>query len=276
MIDDYNVDLDRIIITGDSGGGHMTLLMAGKYPDLWSAAAAWCPVTDLREWWELQSGYAADVVAVTGGTPGRSPVIDFEYARRSPRTFMTNLAHLPVLLGHGDSDPIIPVAQSWRSFRALKTLPEHETLFYVFSGGHTGLQSFGLDWCAERSAPRQTPTELHLVTDESKSYYWTDLQMSDETRLARADVVLGDDALSVATENLASLALDLGGLTLPRSGMTLAVRNDHALTLRLRGAPEATRVDGAADWCRVGGSSGEALEMRIEPAVEARSVSLAW
>ena len=42
MIEHYAVDPERIYLTGDSGGGHMTLLMAGKYPDLWAAAAAGC------------------------------------------------------------------------------------------------------------------------------------------------------------------------------------------------------------------------------------------
>jgi pimeloyl-ACP methyl ester carboxylesterase len=53
MIERYNVDEDRVYLTGDSGGGHMTLLMAGKHPDLWAAAAAWVPVTDLRDWWSV-------------------------------------------------------------------------------------------------------------------------------------------------------------------------------------------------------------------------------
>ena len=35
MVEQFNVDEARVYLTGDSGGGHMTMLMAGKWPDLW-------------------------------------------------------------------------------------------------------------------------------------------------------------------------------------------------------------------------------------------------
>jgi len=276
MAQAYNVDRDRIYLTGDSGGGHMTLLMAGKYPDLWAAVAAWVPVTDLREWWEVQNAYAADVEAITGGRPGESPEIDFEYLRRSPRTFMPNLAHLPVLLAHGDRDPVIPVEQSWRTFRALDAVPAHGTVLHVFSGGHMSRAAYGLDWCARYVRSAAPPAEMHLVTDESKSYYWADLLVADETRLARADIVLGEGAMSVATENLRALTLDLNDLPLPEDGLFLGVRNAGELRLTLRGAPEAARAVCEGDWARpVEGEAGQ-IVLTVAPAQEARSLRLAW
>ncbi len=275
VVEEYNVDAGRVYITGASGGGHMALLMAGKYPDLWAAAAAWVPVTDLREWWEVQHGYAAHVEAITGGKPGDSPAIDFEYVRRSPRTFMSNLAHLPVLFAHGDRDGAIPVEQSWRTFRALDAVPRHRTLLHIFSGGHEGHTRFGLDWLAEHVRPTEPPTELHLVTDESKSYYWADLGMADLTRLARADLTLGEDALSVATENLVALTLDLGDLSLPDGGLFVSAVNDLPLALTLLGAPEGTRVEVEGDWAtRVEGADGIAVQ--IAPSPEPRSLRIAW
>jgi len=276
MIEHFHVDETRVYLTGDSGGGHMTMLMAGKWPDLWSAVAAWVPVTDLREWWSVQNGYAKDCVAVCGGEPGASPEVDFEYARRSPRTFMTNLAHIPVLLGHGDSDGTIPVEQSWRTFRALKDIPHHNTLFYVFSGGHTGLQTLGLDWCVEHTGSAPPARELHLVTDESKRYYWAELRVADESRLATADVVPAEDALSIATTNLDALSLDLADQPLPEDGLTLAVRNDLPLRLRLDGAPAGTRVDNTGGWAEVIERSDEGLGLSVAPSDEARSLTLAW
>ncbi|MFP4249857.1 MAG: alpha/beta hydrolase family protein [Armatimonadota bacterium] len=276
IIERFDVDEQRIYLTGDSGGGHMALLMAGKWPDLWSAAAAWVPVTDLREWWEVQNGYAKDVVAMTGGEPGERPEVDFEYARRSPRTFMTNLAHLPVLLGHGDSDPTIPVEQSWRTFRQLRDLPAHNTLFHVFSGGHTGLQTFGLDWCVEHAGSASPARELHLVTDESKSYYWADLTVADETRLATADVVPGEDTLSVATTNLEALTLDLSDAPPFAGDLTLAVRNDLPLRLELAGPESAARMTCEGEWATVVERSGSGLVLSIEQSDVTRSLSLTW
>lgn len=276
MIEQFNVDTGRVYITGDSGGGHMTLLMAGKHPDLWSAAAAWVPVTDLREWYELESGYSKDIVAITGGEPGESAAVDFEYIRRSPRTFMTNLAHVPVLFGLGDSDPVIPAEQSWRTFRALKDIPAHNTLFYVFSGGHTGLQNFGLDWCVEHTGTARPARELHIVTDESKSYYWADLRMADATRLATVDIVPAEDALSVATTNLNALGLDLTDQPLSDGGLTLAFRGDLPLRVALQGLPPAARMSCEGGWASVVEQSDEALVLSVEPSEEARSLTLAW
>jgi len=276
MIERYNVDEARVYLTGDSGGGHMTMLMAGKWPDLWAGAAAWVPVTDFRDWWSVQNGYAKDVVAVTGGEPGDSPEVDFEYARRSPRTFMTNLAHIPVLFGHGDRDGTIPVEQSWKSFRALADLPAHNTLFYVFSGGHMGLQTFGLDWCVEHTGTAAPARELHLVTDESKSYYWADLRMADETRLATADIVPAEDVLSIAAANLDALTLDLSEQPLPEDGLTVAVRCDLPLTLALRALPAGATMTCEGGWATIAEQSDEALALSVRPTEEARSLTLAW
>ena len=37
------IDSSRIYIVGGSGGGHMTLLMLGRHPELFAAGAAFCP-----------------------------------------------------------------------------------------------------------------------------------------------------------------------------------------------------------------------------------------
>lgn len=273
MIEHYAVDPERIYLTGDSGGGHMTLLMAGKYPDLWAAAAAWVPVTDLREWWELGHGYAPHVEAVTGGRPGDSVEVDFEYLRRSPRTFMTNLAALPVLLAHGDRDPTIPVEQSWRTFRALADLPGHHTLLQIFSGGHTGHTRFGLDWMAQYKRTSNPPTELHLVTDESQAYYWAELTVDEPLLLGRADLVLGADALSVATTNLSALRLDLAGLPLPEGGPVVGVVNDRPLTLTLTNVPDGVEVTCPGDWAQAV-AGAEDIVLEIASSLEARSLRL--
>gem|GEM_PF-6396131 len=274
MIERYNVDTGRVYLTGDSGGGHMTLLMAGKHPDLWAAAAAWVPVSDLRDWWSAGNAYAKDVVAVTGGEPGASPEVDFEYARRSPRTFMTNLAHLPVLLGHGDCDPTIPVEQSWQTFRMLGNLPAHNTLLHVFSGGHEGLQTFGLDWCVEQTGSSAPARELHLVTDESKSYYYACLQVADGGRLATADVIPADDAISIATANLVGLTLDLSEQPLAAGPLAIAVRNDVAMVLTLRGIAPQRRVECDGAWASPTGESDGSVTVMIQPGAEARSFML--
>ena len=44
------IDAARIYIVGGSGGGHITLLMLGRHPELFAAGAAFCPISDLARW----------------------------------------------------------------------------------------------------------------------------------------------------------------------------------------------------------------------------------
>src|SRR5579872_506562 len=41
----------RVFLTGISGGGHMTMLMAARYPMLWDAVSEWVGISDLRQWY---------------------------------------------------------------------------------------------------------------------------------------------------------------------------------------------------------------------------------
>ena len=81
------IDPERIYAIGVSGGGMMTLLAAARMPDVWAAASAWVPVTDLAAWHAdslaRKNKYAREIERVCGGLPGASPEIDAAYASRS-------------------------------------------------------------------------------------------------------------------------------------------------------------------------------------------------
>ena len=53
---EYEVDTERIYLAGVSGGGHMTMLMAGRYPAMWAAASAWVGISDLAAWHRKHAG----------------------------------------------------------------------------------------------------------------------------------------------------------------------------------------------------------------------------
>ncbi len=227
-----NVDASRIYITGGSGGGHMTCLMVCKYPDVFAAAAAWCPITDLRAWHAQQNSYAAHVEAVCGGKPGDSPEVDFEYARRSPRTFITNAANAHLLIGHGDKDYTIFVEQSWETYLRLKPLPAHGVVFQSWSAGHADKAGEGLDWASAFRLSAVPPQRLDIVTDEAKSYFWLHLTPADALTPGRCtavvvrkgDTIAGDKTvaettLTLTTEGLARVHVDLRalGLASPRA-----------------------------------------------------------
>ena len=44
------IDKKRILLVGTSGGGYMSLLMAGRAPNLWAGVSAWVPISDLAAW----------------------------------------------------------------------------------------------------------------------------------------------------------------------------------------------------------------------------------
>ena len=120
-----NIDKDRIYIIGGSGGGHMTLLMAGRHPEVFAGAAAFCPITDLARWQndstKRKNHYARNLVSVCGGLPTERPD---EYARRSPLTWLpaARKANLPVYIATGIHDGhtgSVPVGHAIRAFNAL-------------------------------------------------------------------------------------------------------------------------------------------------------------
>jgi poly(3-hydroxybutyrate) depolymerase len=222
----YRVDESRIYIIGGSGGGHMSLMMAGKYPDLWAGVSAWCPVSSLSDWHAQQNSYAPHIEAVAGGKPGDSAEVDFEYLRRSPRTFLTNAANTNVQICHGDKDPTIWVTQTWKTYEVLRPL-KHRAEFYSWSGGHDMLTERGFEWLSHQVKPQATPLAQHIVTDEAKSHFWLYVAPGAANTLAKCDAVLTpatpakDDEpakparLTVALEQAKEARLDLGALSLP-------------------------------------------------------------
>ena len=88
------VDEGRIFLIGASGGGYMSLLMAGQAPDLWAGVSAWASIADLAAWYaethERRLKYAREILLSCGGAPGSSAKVDEEYRQRSP---LTHLSH---------------------------------------------------------------------------------------------------------------------------------------------------------------------------------------
>ena len=124
-----DVDPRRVFIAGGSGGGHMTLLMAGRHPELWAGCAAFCPITDLARWHADSllahpgrgKAYARMMEASCGGTPETKPE---EYAHRSPLTYLAaaRQAGVPVYIATGIHDGwrgSVPVGHAFRAFNAL-------------------------------------------------------------------------------------------------------------------------------------------------------------
>ncbi|MCA9039128.1 MAG: prolyl oligopeptidase family serine peptidase [Planctomycetaceae bacterium] len=128
MTKNYQIDPTRIYLAGTSGGGHMSMLMAAKHPERFSAVSAWVGISDLNAWYAFHTkngepkGYALNVKASCGGQPGESDEIDAEYRARSPLFHLSNTGDLAVDIAAGIHDGhtgSVPVSHSLNAFNII-------------------------------------------------------------------------------------------------------------------------------------------------------------
>ena len=124
----WHVDSSRIYMAGVSGGGHMSLLMAGHHPDQFSAVSSWVGPTDLADWYRfhLKDGkpqkYATMISKSLSGPPGIAQDIDSDYHDRSPVFHLHQVGDLPISIWTGVQDGhagSVPIRHSLRAFNAI-------------------------------------------------------------------------------------------------------------------------------------------------------------
>ncbi len=117
----YPVDRRRIYLLGLSGGGYMTMLMAGHHPEPWAAASAWVGISDLPTWYTAHAGdrYGAMMRACFGAGPAESAAIGAEYRARSPLTYLSRRQAVPLDLAAGRFDSTVAVSHTLHAFQAI-------------------------------------------------------------------------------------------------------------------------------------------------------------
>ena len=120
----YPVDEDRVYLVGASGGGHMTLLMAGRHPEVWAAASAYVGISDLAAWHKLHAGdrYGEMLRLSCGGAPGDSPEVDRQFRQRSPLTHLHRAADVALDINTGIHDGhtgSVPIRHSLDAFNVI-------------------------------------------------------------------------------------------------------------------------------------------------------------
>ncbi len=126
-IEQGGVDRDRVFVIGYSGGGMMSLLVAGRHSDRFAGAVSWVPVYDLVDWYAYvrsnnpQAAYDEQIFASCGGDPTSGPEARRSCQHRSPAAHVHGAAeaNVPVYIGHGVSDGIVPPDYGVRAFNDL-------------------------------------------------------------------------------------------------------------------------------------------------------------
>lgn len=128
--DQWNIDPDRIGVTGASAGGHLSLILATKggpgdpkaedpierASSEVQAAAVFYPPTDYRNWAE-PGDMAVGVGKQARWQPAFGPESETAEGRIELGHAMSSIYHInretaPVYIIHGDMDPIVPLFQA--------------------------------------------------------------------------------------------------------------------------------------------------------------------
>lgn len=149
---DYKIDTRRIVAMGNSAGGHLALT-TGVVPasaglerqcpgseDLKVAAILdWYGITDVNE---LLDGPNTKSYALTwlGNQPNREQIAK----RVSPLTYV-RAGLPPIMIIHGDADPIVPYTQSIRLNKALDDAGVPHEFMTIPGGKHGGFSGPEMD-----------------------------------------------------------------------------------------------------------------------------------
>ncbi|MEY2243081.1 prolyl oligopeptidase family serine peptidase [Streptomyces sp. BF23-18] len=128
-------DPDRLILTGGSWGGYLTLLGVGTQPDAWALGIAAVPVADYVTAYEdeMEALKAMDRTLL-GGTPEEVPE---RFEASSPLTYV-DAVKVPVYISAGVNDPRCPIRQIDNYVTRLASREAvHEV--YRYDAGHGSL-----------------------------------------------------------------------------------------------------------------------------------------
>ncbi len=137
VVADGIADPTRIVLSGASWGGYLTLLGLGTQPERWALGVAGVPVADyvaaFEDEMEPLKSYDR---ALFGAAPADEPEL---YRVRSPITYIGDV-RVPVMILAGENDPRCPIRQIDNYITRLDELGKpHEVL--RFDAGHGSLRT---------------------------------------------------------------------------------------------------------------------------------------
>ncbi|RPI26590.1 MAG: S9 family peptidase [Chloroflexota bacterium] len=136
LASDPRVDVSRAGVVGRSYGGYMSLTMASRHPELWSAAVDMFGPYDLLTFSDRIPETWKPYFAIALG----DPVKDRDFlVERSPRTYMNQLA-CPLLVIQGKNDPRVVERESRDVVEQLRTQGKDVEYLMFENEGHDVLK----------------------------------------------------------------------------------------------------------------------------------------
>jgi acetyl esterase/lipase len=150
----YNFDVNRIVLTGQSAGGHLSLITGMLPPDTpldlgcpgdrgsdpvntaplkVAAIVNWYGITDVTEMLNDGANRRAYAVMWMGSMPNRKEIADMVSPLKYVRAGLP-----PIMMIHGDADPTVPYTQAQRLDQALDKAGVPNEFFTVPGGKHGG------------------------------------------------------------------------------------------------------------------------------------------
>lgn len=113
-----NLDADRVMVTGGSYGGHMTLAISTYYPDRIKCSVDIVGMSNLRTFLENTEPYRRDLRRVEYGDE-RDPKMREFMERTAPLNNVKKISK-PMFIIQGKNDPRVPASEAEQMVKALK------------------------------------------------------------------------------------------------------------------------------------------------------------
>ncbi len=207
--DEFNIDPDRIYVTGWSMGGTGSFHLPGRYPDIFAARFPKAGNADFTAW---EEAWKEDRQRMDSP---RLPERMFLRWETAPVTFAENFLHTPIAIEHGALDSINPVNHSRNMAGRLKQLGYKKVTFKAGDGGHGWGSMFSerWEWMKPHRRTKHPKRVRHKISKlrHGKAWWLTITRLSKRMKLAEIDMqVVSNRRIEVKRlDNIEGFALAL-------------------------------------------------------------------
>lgn len=201
---EFNIDSDRIILSGYSMGGMGVWTIGGHYPDKFAALWAMSSRADFYMWKDLSPDELA---------PFKTKLAEREFGAN----LMPNYRHLPAFLVHGDMDFAISPEQSARMYRRLKDRGNDVRYHKRTGKGHlffyrrTETDAEIVEWLKEQKRVKDPSTVTYRTYDlRYNEAYWVQIlgmKRWDQPAEVHCELDRENARITLETDNVMALRL---------------------------------------------------------------------